>query len=64
MKADGEETKQIPGGERGREWSLTLVYVTMAMRLLISLKEPDEVGAKVEKDTRHMHSDLKFRRAV
>lgn len=34
MKADGEEKKQIPGGERGRVWSLTLVSVTVAMRLM------------------------------
>lgn len=34
MKADGEEKKQISGGERGREWFLTLVYVTVAMRLM------------------------------
>ena len=33
-------------------------------QLPISLKELDEVGAKVEKNTRHMHSGLKFRRAV
>ena len=26
--------KQILGGERGREWAFTLVYVTMAMRLM------------------------------
>lgn len=37
---DGAEKKQILGGERGREWAFTLVYVTVAMGADVSCPYP------------------------